>query len=258
MQPPKKIALITGGGRGIGEACARALGALGMGIALSGRNQENLDRVAASLCAEGVAARAFVCDVTHSEAVAALVETVATTFGPIDVLVNNAGIGASAPLHRTSDALWDRVLATNLSGAFYCMRAVLPGMVARGWGRVINIASVAGKIGVPFGSAYCASKHGLLGLTRALAVEVADKGITVNAICPGWVDTDMAQEAAASAAEATGRSLEKTRGQLVRANPQGRMLEASEVSALVAYLVTDSARGIHGQSLSIDGGMLPC
>jgi NAD(P)-dependent dehydrogenase (short-subunit alcohol dehydrogenase family) len=173
--------------------------------------------------------------------------------GP-DILVNNAGIAESATLDKTSDELWQRHIGVNLSGTFFCMRAALPDMVASGWGRIVNIASIAGKTGAPYISAYAASKHGVLGLTRTLALEVAANGVTVNAICPGYVDTEMTSRGVENIVARTGKSAAEAVESLERMSPQNRMVTAEEVAALALLLASDEGRGINGQAINVDGG----
>jgi NAD(P)-dependent dehydrogenase (short-subunit alcohol dehydrogenase family) len=180
---------------------------------------------------------------------------VAATFGRVcDILVNNAGIAESAPFVQTDDELWQRHLAINLTGTFYCTRAALPAMLARGWGRIINVASIAGKTGAPYIAAYAASKHGVLGLTRSLALEVATKGVTVNAICPGYVDTDMTTRALERIEAKTGRSATDALEAIKRMSPQQRLITPEEVAAVALLLASDEGRGINGQALNVDGG----
>jgi NAD(P)-dependent dehydrogenase (short-subunit alcohol dehydrogenase family) len=191
-----------------------------------------------------------VCDVADADAVR-------QAFGalpPVHVLVNNAGQAESAPVSRTSDALWERMLAVNLSGTFYCTRAVLDGMRQAGWGRVVNIASTAGQRGYAYVAAYAAAKHGVVGFTRSLALEVAAAGITVNAVCPGFTDTDMLARSVANIVEKTGRSEAEARAQLAALNPQRRFVTPDDVAASVAWLCTDGAAAVTGQSISVSGG----
>lgn len=249
MDPRGRVALITGGSRGIGEAIARRFAAEGLTVAIAGRDREALARVAYA-----IGARSFAVDLADREALAALVVEVHGSIGPVDVLVNNAGVADSASLERTDDATWDRALAVNVTAAFALCRAVLPGMAKRGWGRVINVASNAGLRGYAYTSAYCASKHALIGLTRALAVEYARSGVTINAVCPGFVDTDMAARAATRIAESTRREGEAARAMLEAMSPQRRLMTVEEVAHAAWSLVPHEARGIHGQALAIDGG----
>ena len=171
-----------------------------------------------------------------------------------DILVNNAGIAESAPFLKTDDDLWRRHLEINLTGTFYCTRAALPPMLERGWGRVINIASIAGKTGAPYVAAYAASKHGVLGLTRSLALEVGAKGITVNTICPVYVDTEMTARAVENITAKTGRSAKEGLANIMRMSPQNRLITADEVAALAMLLASEEGRGINGQAINVDGG----
>lgn len=256
MRLKDKTALITGGGRGIGRAIAFALAREGARVAVVARTLSEVSRVAAEIKEEcGSQALSFVCDVSDRESVSSAFAGAAETLGRgIDILVNNAGIAESAPLLKTDDELWQRHLGINLSGTFYCTRAALPSMLARGWGRVINIASIAGKTGAPYISAYAASKHGVLGLTRSLALEVATKGITVNAICPGYVETDMTTHAVENITAKTGKSGEEARAIIERMSPQNRLVTTEEVAALALLLASDEGRGINGQAINVDGG----
>ena len=172
----------------------------------------------------------------------------------VDILVNNAGVAEGATLVNTTDELWERHLATNLTGTFYCTRAALPAMLKNGWGRIINIASIAGKTGAPYIAAYAASKHGVMGLTRCLAVEVGTSGVTVNAICPGYVDTEMVSRGIERITTRTGRSADEALDALKRMSPQNRLVTPEEVAALALLLASDEGRGINGQGLNVDGG----
>ena len=242
-----KSALITGGGRGIGRSIALAFARAGARVAVAARTAEQVQQVAQEI---GNGAVAIVCDVADPESVSRMF----TEVGDVNILVNNAGIAESATLVNTSDELWHRLLSINLSGTFYCTRAALPAMLKNGWGRVINIASIAGKTGAPYIAAYSASKHGVLGLTKSIAVEVATMGITVNAICPGYVDTEMVSRGVERITSRTGRTAEEALDTLKKMSPQHRLVTPEEVAALALLLASDEGRGINGQGINIDGG----
>jgi NAD(P)-dependent dehydrogenase (short-subunit alcohol dehydrogenase family) len=249
-----RIALITGGGRGIGRAIAQAFAREGARVVLAARSGKQVEDTAAEIGNEETALP-VVCDVSDVASVNLMFARVAVKFGRgPDILVNNAGIAESAPLVRTDDELWQRHLAINLSGTFYCTRAAIAGMLERGWGRIINIASIAGKTGAPYIAAYSASKHGVLGLTRSVAMEVAAKGITVNAICPGYVDTDMTARGIENVTAKTGRSADEALETLKRMSPQNRLITVEEVAAVALLLASEDARGINGQAINVDGG----
>ena len=241
-----KTALITGGGRGIGRAIGLTFAQHGARVAVAARTREQVEGVAREI---GDNAVALVCDVSSSESVAEMFVDLKP-----DILVNNAGIAESATLPNTTDELWHRHLAINLTGTFYCTRAALPAMLARKWGRIINIASIAAKAGAPYISAYAASKHGVLGLTRSVALEVAASGVTVNAICPGYVDTEMVSRGVQQITAKTGRSAEEALDALKKMSPQNRLVTAEEVAALALLLASEEGRGINGQGINIDGG----
>jgi NAD(P)-dependent dehydrogenase (short-subunit alcohol dehydrogenase family) len=258
MKLKDRIALITGGGRGIGKAVALAFAREGAHIALAARTKEQVDDVARTIKYEHrVEAAPLVCDVSDQTSVTNAFDALNSFFGRgADILVNNAGIAISAAFLKTSDELWQQHVNTNLSGTFYCSRAALPAMLERGWGRIINIASIAGKTGAPYIAAYSASKHGVLGLTRSLAQEVATRGITVNAICPGYVDTDMTSRAVDNITARTGKSAEESLDILKHMSPQNRLVTTDEVAAIALLLASDDGRGITGQAINVDGGTI--
>lgn len=254
MELAGKRALVTGGGRGIGRETALALAREGADVAVTARTAAEIEKVADEVRGLGRRAEAFTVDVASAESVRALFAAVRERFGAPDVLVNGAGVAPSALLTRTPDELWHQAIETNLSGPFYCTREALPAMVEKGWGRIVNVASIAGKTGYPYISAYAASKHGLLGLTKCVALEVADKGVTVNAVCPGYVDTPMTDASIERMVAKTGRAAADLRRNLELMSPQKRLFTSEEVAAMIVFLCTEGARGINGQALSIDGG----
>ncbi|MBV9108867.1 MAG: SDR family oxidoreductase [Gemmatimonadetes bacterium] len=248
-------AIVTGGGHGIGGAVAEALAALGASLSLMGRDVARLERHAAVLTAgHGVAVEFFACDVADEESVARAFAESRERLGDAHVLVNNAGQAESAALGDTSRELWERMLAVNLTGTYLCTRQVLPAMLAAKSGRIVNVASTAGLRGYPKTAAYCAAKHGVIGLTRALALETAKKGITVNAVCPGYTDTEMADRAVDGLVSALGKTPEEARSMLTRINPLGRLVAPDEVAATVAWLCSRDAAAITGQSIAVAGG----
>ena len=247
MQLNGKHALVTGGGRGIGQACALALARAGATVTVVGRSRKNLDAVAAQV--DGRALEADLSDRASTDRMLAQV-------GRVDILVNNAGIAESAPLEKTSDELWDRVVELDATSPFRVIRALVPAMVAAKWGRIVNIASNAGVSGYGYTAAYCAAKHAMVGFTRALAIDLARTGVTINALCPGWVATDMAAEAVARIVAKTGRSDAEARATLENMSPQRRMIQPEEVAHTAVMLCADEARGIHGQTIVIDGGAI--
>jgi len=251
-----KVALITGGGRGIGRAIALAFADGGARIAVAARTRDQVKQVAEEIENKSrVKALALVCDVSDRSSVEKMfADTQAGFDHEVDILVNNAGVAEGATLVNTTDELWERHLATNLTGTFYCTRAALPAMLKNGWGRIINIASIAGKTGAPYIAAYAASKHGVMGLTRCLAVEVGTSGVTVNAICPGYVDTEMVSRGIERITTRTGRSADEALDALKRMSPQNRLVTPEEVAALALLLASDEGRGINGQGLNVDGG----
>jgi 3-hydroxybutyrate dehydrogenase len=247
-------ALITGGGRGIGRSTALALADAGADIAVTARTTAEIDQVAAEVRAMGRQGLAVACDVTDPAQVAHMVDTAATELGGIDILINNAGLGESHKFLGHPDELWHKLIAVNLTSAYLVTKAVAPLMVDQDWGRVINMGSIASKVGSKYIVAYTAAKHGLLGLTRALAVELVSNHITVNAICPGYVDTPMTDGAVATITQRTGMSEDEARRRLAETSPQGRLIAPEEVAALAVFLAGDAAAGITGQAINIDGG----
>ena len=247
-----KIAIITGGGRGIGRAIALAFAREGARVIVSARTKEQVEAVANEI---GENSLALVCDVADPKSVAAMFRDAREVVGRgPDILVNNAGIAESATIVQTDDELWQRHLSINLSGTFYCTRAALPSMIERNWGRIINIASIAARTGAPYIAAYSASKHGVLGLTRSVALEVATHGITCNAVCPGYVDTDMTTRAIKNISARTSRSEGEALQILEKMSPQNRLITPEEVAAVALLLVSDKGLGINGQAINIDGG----
>ncbi|HEY3203336.1 MAG TPA: SDR family NAD(P)-dependent oxidoreductase [Thermoanaerobaculia bacterium] len=244
-----KVAFVTGASRGIGEAIARRFGAEGARVVLAARDRDSCERHAAEIRGQGEEAVAVACDVTDRGSVAAAIALAVARWGRLDILVNNAGLGGPTPLDDPEDAGWDAIIATNLTAVFRVTREASP-FLPEG-GRVINLSSVLGRFGVPGQAAYCASKHGVIGLTRSLAWELAPRQITVNAICPGWVETEMAREGF--------RSLggeEEGRQSAARMAPLNRVLEPEEVAGLAAYLASGDARSVTGQAIVIDGGQV--
>ncbi len=249
MQPnlTGKRALVTGGGRGIGAACARELAAAGAKVVICGRREADLVALAEEIHGEHA-----VVDLTDRAATDGFL----AGLGAIDILVNNAGAAESASLEKTTDEMWDRILELDATSPFRVTRGLVPAMVTSGWGRVVNIASNAGVSGYGYTAAYCAAKHAMVGFTRALAIDLARTGVTINAICPGWVETALADEAVARISNLTKRSLDDAKKTLENMSPQRRMIQPAEVSHAVVMLCADAARGIHGQTLVIDGGAI--
>jgi NAD(P)-dependent dehydrogenase (short-subunit alcohol dehydrogenase family) len=246
-----KTALVTGGGRGIGRAIAERLAQAGARVVVTGRTSAEIDAVAAET--GGLALRV---DLADRASLGAMLDELEARAVHVDILVNNAGIAESASYDRTDDALFDRAMELNVRAPFALCRALAPAMVKRGFGRVINVASNAGLIGYAYTSAYCASKHALVGLTRSMALELARTPVTVNAVCPGWVATQMADEAMQRIAEKTGRGAADAKKALEAMSPQRRLIEPAEVAHLVLTLTSNEARGIHGQAIPIDGGQV--
>lgn len=256
MKLENRLALITGGGRGIGRAIAIAFAREGANIAVAARTRAQVDEVAGEVAKTfGVETLAVECDVAQTESVQRAFESVRQKFGRgPDIMVNNAGIVETSPFVKTDEAQWERHLAVNLTGTFRCTRAALPEMLEHGWGRVINVASIAGKIGAPYIAAYSASKHGVLGLTKSLALEVGAKGVTVNAICPGYVDTDMTSRGVENIVAKTGKPASDAIEAIKQMSPQHRLVTSEEVAAVALLLGSEDGRGINGQAINVDGG----
>ena len=251
-----RAAVITGGGRGVGAAVAARLAATGATVLVTSRTLSQVEAVAQELRAQGRRAYAERCDVTDPASVEQLAAAAQQHLGQVDILINNAGAAFAAAVPKTSVEDWNRLIAVNATSAFLCLKAFLPGMVERRWGRVVNVASIAGLRGDRYISAYAASKHALVGLTRSAAVEAAMHGVTVNAVCPGYVRTEMTRESIERIMEATGRTEEQALEAILKTTPQQRLIEPDEVADAVAYLCSDAARGVNGETLVIDGGEL--
>ncbi len=247
---PFRHALVTGGGSGVGKAVALALAGAGVDVTICGRREAQLAEVAE----QSDRIFALAADVTDEDQVSGLYEKAEAERGPFDIVVANAGSAISAPAHRTPLSEWRRMLDVNLTGAFLTVKPALSGMTARKKGRIVFIASTAGLKGYPYVSAYVAAKHGVVGLMRALAAETAKSGVTVNAVCPGFVETDMLDESVARIVEKTGRSAEAARENLAAVNPQGRFIQPDEVAATVLWLCGEQARSVTGQAISVSGG----
>ncbi len=251
-----KVALVTGGGRGIGAEIARNLAGQGATVAVSARTESEVSKVVDEIAAKGGRAQYFIADLSQPDQARTLLPKVEAALGPLDFLINNAGVASSAPVVKVSLEEWNRIFAINVTATFLCTQAALPRMIARGSGRIVNIASVAARFGARYISAYAASKHAVLGFTRCVAAEVAANGITVNAVCPSFVDTDMVSQSVARIVEKTGLSAEEALATMKNQSPQRRLLTTPEVASVVSMLCSEEGRGINGQAIVIDGGGL--
>ncbi len=244
-------ALVTGAGTGIGAEITRHLHAAGHRVTLVGRRREPLQQLADAL---GDNSQIVSADVTDPDNLKTAFATAEARFNTAEILVNCAGMAPTAPFHRIAFDDWQRTMDVNVNGVFHCTQLALAGMREAGWGRIINIASVASLRGFPYVAGYCASKHAVLGMTRALALEVATQGITVNAVCPGYVDTDIVRDAIAGIVAKTGRTEAEAMQHFTESNPQERLIEAAEVATAVGWLCSDGAASVTGQAIAIDGG----
>ncbi|WP_427310244.1 SDR family NAD(P)-dependent oxidoreductase [Cupriavidus sp. H39] len=250
-------ALVTGGGRGIGAAIARRLLADGASVTLLGRDAGTLQATVQALREQapaGAVVAYVTADIADAGSVARAFAAATEQGGPVAMLVNNAGQAHSAPFLKTDAALWQRMLDVNLTGTFLCTQAALPAMLEAGWGRIVNVASTAGLTGYGYVSAYCAAKHGVIGLTRALALETAARGVTVNAVCPGYTETDIVRDAVANIVGKTGRTEAQARAELAARNPQHRLVQPDEVADAVAWLCQPTAAAMTGQAIAVAGG----
>jgi meso-butanediol dehydrogenase / (S,S)-butanediol dehydrogenase / diacetyl reductase len=251
-----RVALVTGGGRGIGRSVALAFAREGAAVAVVARTATEVESVAAECRALGGRALAVIADCSVEADIGRAMTAVASGLGPVDILVNNAGANVLGRIGEMDPAAWWQQLEINLRGPYLCSRAAIPGMVERKWGRVINVSSVAGKVGMQFATAYCAAKHGLIGFTRALALEVADRGVTVNAICPGWVETALTESTFAQRSLLFGRPVESIRQAMLWSIPQKAAMKPDDIAPTVVFLASDGAARITGESMNVSAGLV--
>lgn len=254
MTHKDKVAIVTGASLGIGLAVARRLGSEGAALGICARNSEPLEEAAHNLGDAGIRVLASPCDVSDAQQVNQFVADVESRFGPVNILVNNAGVGGPNPISEDSHEAWRRILGVNLDGSYYFCKRVLRHMPPKS--RIVNLSSVLGKFGVAGYTAYCTAKHGIVGFTRALALELAPRGITVNAVCPGWVETRMARQGMEAGASSGGISYEEFRENALRHVPLGEMIEPEEIAGLISFLISDAARNITGQAYNLCGGQV--
>lgn len=250
----RQVALVTGGGVGIGRAIAQAFVDQQVRVAICGRRLDELERTARELTKAGAEVVPFQCDVTHRSDVERTINAVVENFGRLDILVNNAGAAGRTPIQDPDDSKWEHIIQVNLTGSYLCSKLAVPHMLKHHFGRIVNVSSVLGRFGVAGYLAYCTAKHGILGFTKALALELASQGITVNAICPTWVDTAMARQGIDETAAILGISSEEFREMAIGAVPIKRMADAEEVASAVVYLCSKAASAITGQAINICGG----
>ena len=249
-----KIVLVTGGSGGIGQALAREFSRQRCRVAIAARRQEALSACAEEISRHGGEVLAIACDVTDRQQVKNLGAAIGARWGAVQILINNAGIARAASFTEMADELWDEIIATNLTGTYNCCKVFLPEMLRAKWGRIINIGSTTAKVGYRHVTAYTASKHGLLGLTRSLALETARQGVTVNTICPGYVDDERTRENAQLLAQKAGKSVDEILKLFAASAPQQRLIEVEEVALLAALIASEKLGGMTGQAISVDGG----